>query len=175
MFDPLTQLVHLITLIFIDTFLIDLDGGLDANSQPFKSEYPLKTNADDPNTDMQLNQDQDTPSREQLLSGQKKNPDIIQPSKKTLPPKEDAKVGECFYIKGGILKQKWRPPVAPPDEVWQVVHQIVIPFSYRRNIISLPHGTLIAGYSGTNKACARIFRNFYRLKLRNDVSECCKS
>ena len=90
-----------------DTFLIDLDGSSDVNSQPFKSDSQLKTNADDPNTDTQLNHDQDTLSREQLLSEQNKDPDIIQLSKKALPSEEEAKVGECFYIKDGILMQKW--------------------------------------------------------------------
>jgi hypothetical protein len=51
-----------------NTFQIDLDGSSDVNSQPFMIESPLKTSADNPHTDIQLNHDQDTLSQEQLLS-----------------------------------------------------------------------------------------------------------
>jgi hypothetical protein len=56
-----------------DTFVIDLDGSSDANAQLFKSESPMETSADDPNTKIQLNQDQNTLSRKQLLSEQNKD------------------------------------------------------------------------------------------------------
>jgi hypothetical protein len=77
MLNPLTHLVHLMTFDLSGTFLIDLDSSSDVNLQPFKSESPLKTSADDPDTDIQLNKDQDTHSREQLLSEHNKGPDII--------------------------------------------------------------------------------------------------
>ena len=41
-----------------DSFLIDLDDSSDVNSQPFKDESPLKTSADDTNTDIPLNQNE---------------------------------------------------------------------------------------------------------------------
>jgi hypothetical protein len=129
-----------------DTFLIDLDGSSGANSQPFKSDYPLKTCADDPNTDIQLNHDQDTLSREKFLSEQNKDPNITQLSKRALPPEEAVKVGECFYIKDGMLMRKWRQPDEPPEEVCQVVHQIVVPVRYRREVMSLAHDTPMAGH-----------------------------
>jgi hypothetical protein len=47
---------------------------------------------------------------------------IIQPSKKALPPKEAAKVEECFYIKDVVLLRQRRPPNVPPDEVWLFVY-----------------------------------------------------
>jgi hypothetical protein len=160
---------------FSDTFLIDLDCSSDVISQPFKSDSPLKTSADDPNTDIQLNHDQGTLSREQLLSEQNKDLDIIQLSKRELPPEEAAKVGECFYIKDRILMRKWRPPDAPPDEVWHVVHQIGVPVRYRTDVMSLAHDTPMAGHLGVDKTCARILSHFYSPKLGKDVSEFCKS
>jgi hypothetical protein len=86
-------------------------------SQPFNSESSLKTSIDDTTTDIQLKQDQDILSREQLLSEQNKDPDIIQLRKRGLPPEEAAKDRECFYIKEGIFMRKWLPPDAPKDEV----------------------------------------------------------
>lgn len=51
-------------------------------------------------------QENDILGREQLLSEQHRDPDIIQLSKRALPPKEAIKVGECFYLKDGILMRK---------------------------------------------------------------------
>jgi hypothetical protein len=67
-------------------------------------DSPLKTNADDPNTDIPLNQDQYTLSREQLLSEQNKDPDTIQHSKRALSHEEASKVR--------VLLDKRRGPYA---------------------------------------------------------------
>lgn len=116
-------------------------------------------------------QENDILSREQLLAEQHTDPDIIQLSKRALPPEEVIKVGECFYLKDGILMRKWRPPEAYPDEMWHVIHQIVVPAVYRRDIMVIPHETLIAGHLGVNKTCHKILSHFYWPKLRKDVSE----
>jgi hypothetical protein len=63
----------------------------------------------------------------------------------------------------------WRPLDAPPDEVWQVVHQTVVPVSYRRDIMSLAQDTPMTGQLGVNKTCARILSHFYWPKLRQDA------
>ena len=122
-----------------------------------------------------LDRGKDALSREQLLSEQTKDPDIVRLSKRALSLDEADKVGECFYIQDGILMRKWRPPDAPPDEVWQVVHQIVVPVAYRGDIMSLAHDTPMAGHLGINKTYNRILSHFYWPKLRKDVSEFCKS
>lgn len=41
--------------------------------------------------------------------------------------------------------RKWQPPKASNDEVWRVVHQIVVPAVYRRDIMAIAHETLMAG------------------------------
>ena len=57
-----------------------------------------------------LDRGKDVLSREQLLSEQTKDPDIVRLSKRALSLDEADKVGECFYIQDGILMRKWRPP-----------------------------------------------------------------
>lgn len=116
-------------------------------------------------------QEIDIISREKLLAEQHRVPDIIQLSKRALPPEEVIKVGECFYLKDGILMQKWRPPDASPDEVWRVVYQIVVPAVYRRDIMAIAQETPVAGHLGVNKTCHKILTNFCWPKLRKDVSE----
>ena len=82
-----------------------------------------------------LDKGKDTLSREQQLSEQSQDPDTIQLRKRAHPPEEDDKVGECFYVKDGILMRKWRPPDAPPTKVGRVVRQIVVPVAYRGDIM----------------------------------------
>lgn len=89
-------------------------------------------------------QENDILSREQLLAEQHTDPDI-QLSKSDLPSEEVIKVGDCFYLKDSILMRKLRPPKASNDEVWRVVHQIVVPAVYRRDIMAIAHETLMAG------------------------------
>ena len=163
-----------------DTFLSDLDG-TQTSMEPHnikkqeKKELLPKFGGEDDELHPLVSQGKDILSRERLLSEQHKDPDIIQLSKRALPPEEATKVGECFYMKDGILMRKWRPPDASPDEVWRVVHQIVVPAAYRRDVMSLAHDTPMAGHLGINKTYNRILSHFYWPKLRKDVSEFCKS
>uniref|UniRef100_A0A8W8JI11 Uncharacterized protein n=1 Tax=Magallana gigas TaxID=29159 RepID=A0A8W8JI11_MAGGI len=89
-------------------------------------------------------QENDILSREQLLAEQHTDSDVIQLSKRALPPEEVIKVGECFYLNDGILMRKWRPPEASPDEVWRVVYQIVVPAVNRKDIMAIAHETPMA-------------------------------
>jgi hypothetical protein len=76
-----------------------------------------------------------------------------------------------------LMNTKFISPVKQDtlEEVWQVVHQIVAPVRYRRDVMCLAHDTPMAGHLGVNKTCARILSHFYWLKLRKDISEVCKS
>ena len=56
---------------------------------------------------------------------------------KAVTPEEAALEPICFYLKNGVLMRKFRPPQMPPDEDWPEQHQIVVPTSYRPEV--LPH------------------------------------
>ena len=160
-----------------DTFMSTIDDSIPRNigetKVPFNVDKSPSVPGDDPKSP--LDRGKDALSREQLLSEQTKDPDIVRLSKRALSLDEADKVAECFYIQDGILMRKWRPPDAPPDEVWQVVHQIVVPVAYRGDIMSLAHDTPMAGHLGVNKTYNRILSHFYWPKFRKDVSEFCKS
>ncbi|KAK3089262.1 hypothetical protein FSP39_002191 [Pinctada imbricata] len=156
-----------------DTFMSTIDDNVPETSVPLHVDKSPTVPGDDYHPP--LDRDTDALSREQLLSEQTKDPEIIRLSKRALPREEADKVGECFYIQDGILMRKWRPPDAPPNEVWRVVHQIVVPVAYRGDIMSLAHDTPMAGHLGVNKTYNRILSHFYWPKLRKDVSEFCKS
>ena len=64
---------------------------------------------------------------------------------------EATRYANCFYIKLGVLKRKWRPPYAPAIDEWQVVHQIVLPHCCRNDVISVAQDPPLGGYLGVHK------------------------
>ena len=81
----------------------------------------------------------------------------------------------CFYLKDNVLMRKWRPTDSPPDDGWKVVNQVVIPPSYRSDILSLGHELPLAGHLGIKKTFKRIMCQFYWPGLKTDVIEYCRT
>ena len=88
---------------------------------------------------------------------------------------EAEKVPECYYVKDGMLMRKWRPPLRPADEDWTVVHQVVVPPGYRKEILRIAHELPVGGHLGVRKTKDRIMRHFYWPKLSADVAEFCRT
>ena len=63
----------------------------------------------------------------------------------------------------------------PASDEWQVLHQIVVPKVYHREVISIAHDCPMAGHLGVRKTHDRILNHFWRPTLRKDVSEYCRS
>ena len=114
-------------------------------------------------------------SRSQLVREQEKDEEVAQLAKYVLNETEAMHEGQCFYWKSGVLMRKWRPRDIPADEEWRVVHQIVMPGKYRREVLSLAHESVMAGHLGVNKTYLNVLNHFYWPHLRRDVSEYCKS
>ncbi|KAJ8035354.1 hypothetical protein HOLleu_22553 [Holothuria leucospilota] len=110
----------------------------------------------------------DTLHRDQL-SVQQQHDEELQPLiAGALTEDESRDVPVCFYFKNNILMRKWRPPDAPLDEEWRIYHQIVVPRTYRREILSIAHEMPFAGHLGVNKTYHRILNHFYWPKLKSD-------
>ena len=71
--------------------------------------------------------------------------------------------------------RKWRPPNESADEDWAVHHQVVVPESYRQEIISMAHDTPLSGHLGVNKTYHKISQHFYWPNMKNDVAKFCRS
>ena len=78
-------------------------------------------------------------NRERLIREQKADPQLRKLASTALTEEEAQKDLVCYYIKSGVLMRKWRPPDASTDEEWRVVHQIVVPPSYRAEILRPAH------------------------------------
>ncbi|KAJ8043962.1 hypothetical protein HOLleu_11292 [Holothuria leucospilota] len=103
----------------------------------------------------------DTLHRDQL-SVQQQHDEELQPLIAGALTEDESKyVPVCFYVKNNILMRKWRPPDALLDEEWRIYHQIVVPRTYRREILSIAHEMPFAGHLGVNKTYHRILNHFY--------------
>ncbi|KAJ8048318.1 hypothetical protein HOLleu_00581 [Holothuria leucospilota] len=117
----------------------------------------------------------DTLHRDQL-SVQQQHDEELQPLiAGALTEDESKDVPVCFYFKNNVLMRKWRPPDALLDEEWRIYHQIVVPRTYRREILSIAHEMPFAGHLGVNKTYHRILNHFYWPKLKSDVAKFCKT
>ena len=114
-------------------------------------------------------------SREQLIKEQQKDPEVMTLADKAIKFEDVKDEAECLYTKNGLLMRKWRPPEAGLDEDWRVVHQIIIPRIYRKDILSLAHDSPMAGHLGINKTYSKILNHFYWPKMKQDVKEYLKS
>ena len=106
---------------------------------------------------------------------QENDPDLKDFSQRSLTFQESEEVLVCLYKHNGVLMRKWRLPDAPANKEWQVVHQIVVPKVYHKEVISIAHDSPTAGHFGARKTYDRILNNFWWPTLRKDVSEWCRS
>ena len=114
-------------------------------------------------------------SKSQLIQEQQTDPEISKLIFRALPENKISQVPICYYIKNGILMRKWRPYDVPADDEWAVYHQIVVPKSYRHEILSIAHESPMSGHLGINKTYHKIINHFYWPGLKSDVSKYCKT
>ena len=100
-------------------------------------------------------------SKSNLIDAQMSDPEIASLSAQACDEKEIAKHAIGYYVKNGILVRKWRPTDVCVDDEWSVRNQIVIPKTYRAEVLSLAHETPLAGHLGINKTHEKIIRHFY--------------
>ena len=122
-----------------------------------------------------IDQGHDMLSKSQLIQEQQTDPEISKLIFRTLPEDEISQVPMCYYIKNGILMRKWRPFDVPANDEWAVYHQIVVPKSYRHEILSIAHESPMSGHLGINKTYHKIIDHFYWPGLKSDVSKYCKT
>ena len=72
-----------------------------------------------------------------------------------------SQVPVCYYVKNDILMRIWCPPDVSADDEWTINHQIVVPRTYRPEIMNLAHETPISGHLGVNKTYHKILNHFF--------------
>ena len=122
-----------------------------------------------------IDQGHDILSKSQLIQELQTDPEISKLIFRALPEDKISQVPMCYYIKNGILMRKWRPYDVPADDEQAVYHQIVVPKSYRHEILRITHESPMAGHLGINKTYHKIINHFYWPGFKSDVSKYCKT
>ena len=71
--------------------------------------------------------------------------------------------------------RKFRPPDVPADADWAIQHQIVLPKSYRNEVLSIAHETPLSGHLGVKKTYNKLLNHFFWPLMKRDVSDFCRS
>ena len=109
-------------------------------------------------------------STSNLINEQKNDPEIAVLIQQAFDEREISDQAMGYFIKNDILMRKWRPPDVNVDDEWAVRYQIVIPKSYREEVLSLAHETPLSGHLGINKTYEKIIRHFYWPGVRKSGS-----
>ncbi|XP_041484226.1 uncharacterized protein LOC121430866 [Lytechinus variegatus] len=113
--------------------------------------------------------------RSSLIKAQNGDPSLQRLFAVAISEEEAQDSPQCFYIKSEVLMRKWRPPSRPATEEWSILHQIVLPQSYRQEVLRMAHEIPVGGHLGTRKTRSKVTKHFFWPGLHKDVSEFCRS
>lgn len=120
----------------------------------------------------------DLPSREELVSAQRKDPALLKERRyfEAASPRaqqsllhDDPLVEPTlgFFVRDDVLFRRARAK-APPDTRPRYVVQICIPRALRRAILYSVHGLPISGHEGVARTYKRLFRHYYWENMPKD-------
>ena len=152
--------------------LVDTVIGQVLEGESIKSSVPEPAEAV---AEGSLSDKADKMSTFQLIAEQHRDTELASLFARVVDENEISQNPVCLFTKNGVLMRKWRPPDVSVEDEWAVKHQIVIPKSYRKVILSMAHETPLSGHMGVTKTYQKILNHFYWPSLRKDVVEFCKS
>ena len=140
------------------------------------SDSVLPSNCQDTSQDTSSLDLSDPKLQSDLINKQRAaNTDTTLLFQKAVTPEEAALEPICFYLKNGVLMRKFRPPHMPADEDWPEQHQIVVPTSYRPEVLRIAHETSLSGHLSVSKTYLKLLKNFYWPTMKRDVVRFCRS
>ncbi|XP_063598689.1 uncharacterized protein LOC134775159 [Penaeus indicus] len=110
-------------------------------------------------------------TRDMLIDAQRKDKELC----KYFSLVDDSQpLDSMYYLNSGVLMRKYRPVDVPATDTFTEIHQVVVPFPYRQDVISLAHD-INGGHLGVSKTYFKILKHFYWPKMKKDVSSYCKT
>lgn len=97
-------------------------------------------------------------NRQALVEEQQKDPSLAYDLKVATCVRGARDVPTGYFVRDGILFQKWRPAAQPANEEWTVHEQVALPLGYRQEVMQLAHDSSLGGHLGTKKTLERISR-----------------
>ena len=147
-----------------DSFLVDCSAAPPASPEALTHSVVL------PQIDSKI-----CMSREQLVADQKRDTTLAPLFECVVSGEGLGDVSTGFFLKNDVLMRKWTPPRLSGHDDWGVVEQIVIPQTYRGEVLKLAHDKPLSGHLGINKTFDRILRYFFWPGLKGDVRHHCKT
>ena len=92
-----------------------------------------------------------------------------------MPEDEIFTVPVGYYSRNGVLMRKGRPADVPAEADFSVKHQIVLPKSFRREVLSLAHENPLSGHLDITKTYYKLLNHFFWPLMTKDVSKFCRS
>ncbi|KAK0143189.1 Retrovirus-related Pol polyprotein from transposon 412 [Merluccius polli] len=113
--------------------------------------------------------------RDLLSKEQRNDPSLATLFSEVMSDEDIEQSPHGYFLRDGVLMRKWRPLTASAQDEWRVLYQIVIPASFRDEVLSLAHDHHFAGHLAVNKTTDRILRHFFWPGLKRDVVRYCKT
>ncbi len=112
--------------------------------------------------------------REHLAAAQKSDPTLEKCVRLAVDSDKllAARVG--YFWDEGDLMRKWEPKPSERND-WLTIYQVVLPASYRSQVLILVHENVLAGHLGVNKTFQRITKHFFWPGVKSAVSNFCRS
>ena len=114
-------------------------------------------------------------STSQLIAEQHEDPEVSPIFSRSVSESEVSQNPTCYFTKNGVLMKTCRPHHVPTKEEWAVQYQMIVPKTYRPDVLSTADETPLTGHPGVNKTCQKILDHFYWLSLRKVVAQYCQS
>ena len=135
----------------------------DLFSSPTCPAKERKTRAERRHHNQQYLSSSKAKTRDELIQAQQCDPEIQHWQEKEKP---------CYKTTvTGVLCQRWRPKNRPTE----VCNQIVLPPSYRQNVLKLAHDMPMAGHLGRERTLHRILKRFWWPTVFADTKKYCQS
>ena len=114
-------------------------------------------------------------STSQLIAEQHEDPEVSPIFSRSVSESEVSQNPTCYFTKNGVPMKMWRPPDIPTEEEWAVQYQMIVPKTYRPDVLSTAGETPLPGHLGVSKTCQRFLDHLYWLSLTKVVAQYCKS
>ncbi len=136
--------------------IVDLSNSFIANEGPKAVECALFVSPDS---------NVDVPSVGEEGDMERADPSLVKCIKAAESSVHDSNSGVVYFWEKGLLMRKWKPQ---QEELgWQEVQQIVLPSTYRQQVLKLAHENVLSGHVVITKTYYRISRYFFWPGLKN--------
>ncbi len=112
--------------------------------------------------------------REHLAAAQKSDPTLEKCVRLAVDSDKLSAARVGYFWDEGVLMRKWEPKSSERND-WLTIYQVVLPASYRSQVLILAHENVLAGHLGVNKTFQRITKHFFWPGIKSAVSNFCRS